>query len=214
MKNSVKKLTLIACLSILSIAFIVVAVKFVVYYTGTISKSEIVSECISSSQTKADSFALFYEPSHPRYAFLVAENGSSDELFVYEEEQFLFFKIHNRFSLYNYNTSNNAETEEVGSSLLISKDKNGQFDSTKTMVYFSSNKNKISKCTYTLEINGTEKEVLEKIDPEKCFAVFIPSLGTLNGEKRAVKNVQFLDSSNRVVYSEQIAIGDTSYYPE
>lgn len=185
------------------------------YRAGGVSLSEIEKASISNSQAQASQFQAFQYPEYPHYVFSLAENvqiGQAQELIVFEEKPLFFFKDTNRFSP-TMAVGNEEDLDIIGSVYFTPNGQNGNLTETDLLLYYSSNPCNISKCKYILEVDQDSSIIEEAIDPDDCFILMIPDLGTANGHSRKVLEASFYDESGKLVYSEKRADGSKSFYP-
>ena len=159
--------------------------------------------CIESSSKKSTEFDYISDSKDPHRYYALSLNGDDkyQELFIFDEQTFLFIKHNGRYH-HALKTYPEKASVKVGSLLVPPRNgsERGRF------VFFSDNSAGIAKCTYTLLENGEKSEETRKIPPAQDFIIFIDDIGTdASGNTRTVGKADFFNESGELVYTSYIS---------
>lgn len=160
--------------------------------------------CIESSSKNATEFDYMSDSKDPHRYYTLSLNGDGEyqELFIFDEQPFLFIKHTGRYHLTLKTDPEKVTSVAVGSLLVPPRDGSERG----RLIFFSDNSARIAKCTYTLLENGEKSEETRKIPPAQDFIIFIDDIGTdASGNTRTVGKADFFDENGELVYTSYVS---------
>lgn len=195
---------------IIGFSFLILLIPLIcllVFISKTMNAGEADQYCLENTETNADLFygtryELYEEENPTQYAFWVAEDGLSgrQELFLFQNVQFGPFKKSRGWDRlrFAYHALGD-EGEPVGSVMFTPRDLRSRKRTTNWMVFYSSNKEHIYKCIFSVEENGEPCTIEKAASINMAFAIVLPDLGEKNGVSRKFIKAEFYDVDGNLV---------------
>lgn len=186
-------ITVAACLfAVIGLVLMGIAAEFVI---TTIPSGRLAAYCAdnnSAERTKGE-FEKATVSGFKGYSFYYVKKNAADkpqELFVFREKAFLGDKSTGRWKFQDMVTE---KDHPIGMTRITLDEK----EKTEGLVFFSSNPEKITKCVYTLKMNGVEEKHTKKLEAKGNFCFGITDL---SAEKVFVK-AEFFDQKGELLLS-------------
>ena len=191
----------------LLITAILWGIVFCGYSLNGMSDTKIYNYTLENSESGATSFLPINPPYYYNYRFFVSEDTDKNtEIRIFEATNVAlseFFPLF-RSRYKNYLT---ATTDKTVGSLYFQLDGSaeGVNDVPNTvLLYYSNNKEKISRITYTVKNldSGETEEITQKINPHNCFMIIIQCTFNHDNNHNEVLEASFYDSQGALIFKD------------
>lgn len=173
-------------------ALIIAGWHTISFFRSSYTRESIPEECARISaegERKAKLFVEHTSDDLPGYSLWVAndgEKGAQQEIFAYRSGR--LGRFHKVLDIGNYHYEN---ATSVGMMQFAPRDEDDKKSQVQTAIFYSANAARISRCRYTLKMNGIETTLEEEVFPGRDFIITVPGIGKKDGVELKLMKASF-----------------------